>query len=357
MIRDYVPPQLGEIREKVLRGERPTVVVRTLLSWFLATYRTRSTVHEIDSTLRALGLTTEPYFNYTYLGATVTFVPSKPPSANGKESEGSESKVEAAESLVQSDAIATSVGLQVDPIYRIGRLAIANRPPVSVTPDATIKQAVTLMLSNDFSQLPVMTSEREVKGLFSWKSLGTRISQKLSCERVSDATDGHAEVSADASLFKAIALLQEHDCILVRDSTKKITGVITAYDISFTFGQLAEPFLVLGEIENHIRVLIGPAFSRDELADVRDPGDSARTIDTVEDLTFGEYLRLLENPDRWGKLRWEIDRVIFIKQLDEVRAIRNDVMHFDPEGVDEADLAKLRTFNGFLCVLSQGRNK
>jgi hypothetical protein len=213
------------------------------------------------------------------------------------------------------------------------------------------------MLKNDFSQLPVMTGEREVKGLFSWKSLGGRASQGQACNVVREAMDEHCEVSADDSLFRALPLIQEHDCILIRDSTKKITGIMTPYDISVTFGQLAEPFLVLSEIENHIRNLIRGKFAREELASVRDPGDPARKIDDVEDLTLGECMRLLENAERWKKLSLQIDRGIFIKELDEVRRIRNDVMHFDPEGTDESDLATLRKFAEFLRRLEKLRPK
>jgi len=43
--------------------------------------------------------------------------------------------------------------------------------------------------------------------------------------------------------------------------------------------------------------------------------------------------------------------------LEDVRLIRNDVMHFDPEGTDEADLKKLRDFVGFLQRLQEIRLK
>jgi hypothetical protein len=159
--------------------------------------------------------------------------------------------------------------------------------------------------------------------------------------------DSH-EVSTDDSLFGAISLIQRYDCVLVRDSTNRIVGILTPYDISATFGQLAEPFLVLGEIENHIRDLIRGRFTKDELALARDPGDPTRLVGDVTDLTFGEYMRLIENPERWGKLGLQIDRVLFIKDLDEIRRIRNDVMHFDPEGIDDRDLKTLRDHVGFL---------
>src|SRR5208283_215868 len=54
--------------------------------------------------------------------------------------------------------------IAADPTYRVGKLAAANRSPVSVKPDGSIAEATTLMLMNDFSQLPVMQSDVSVKG-------------------------------------------------------------------------------------------------------------------------------------------------------------------------------------------------
>lgn len=353
----HIPPQLRDIAEKVAQGERPNVSARTLLSWFYARYRTKDKIREIDWALETLKLRTEPHFNWTWLDGQVAFVAALEKSPADAPKPAQDQKT-LEDSLQQSDSVAAALETHIDPTYRIGRLEIANRTPVSIAPDSTIKQAVTLMLMHDFSQLPVMTSEREVKGIFSWKSLGSRASQGAACSFVHEAMERHCEVGADASLFDGIKLIQEHDCILIRDATtRKITGIMTPFDISVTFGQLAEPFLALGEIENHIRNLIRGKITSEELAAARDPGDTSRKIQGVDDLTFGEYMRLLENPSHWEKLRLEIDRVLFVKDLDEVRRIRNDVMHFDPEGTDEADLTRLRRFAEFLRRLERLRAK
>jgi hypothetical protein len=71
-------------------------------------------------------------------------------------------------------------------------------------------------------------------------------------------------------------------------------------------------------------------------------------VEAISDLSFGEYLRLLEKDDRWAKLGLSLDRKTFCNNLDEVRKIRNDVMHFDPDGVPTSDLEKLRDFARFL---------
>ncbi len=70
-------------------------------------------------------------------------------------------------------------------------------------------------------------------------------------------------------------------------------------------------------------------------------------------MTLGEYIRLLENPARWDKLGVPIDRKTFVAELERVREIRNDVMHFDPDPVAPEDLAVLQKFARFLGGLEE----
>ena len=75
--------------------------------------------------------------------------------------------------------------------------------------------------------------------------------------------------------------------------------------------------------------------------------DDERLIEGTADLTFGDYLRLLEKPERWCQLGLLIDRVTFTKHLDAVREIRNDVMHFDPDGLEPEHEATLKDLARF----------
>ena len=50
-------------------------------------------------------------------------------------------------------------------------------------------------------------------------------------------------------------------------------------------------------------------------------------------------------------MKLSVDRKIFVRNLDKVRRIRNDVMHFDPDGVSDDDLEALRKFTMFLQSL------
>ena len=62
----------------------------------------------------------------------------------------------------------------------------------------------------------------------------------------------------------------------------------------------------------------------------------------MADLTFGECVRLIEHPQIWGKLNLKIDRVVLTKLLEDVRKVRNDVMHFDPDPMTTDELATLK---------------
>jgi CBS domain-containing protein len=208
--------------------------------------------------------------------------------------------------------------------------------------------AVTIMLANHFSQLPVMTSERDVKGVISWESIGTRMSLGKGSTLVKDLMDSPQEIRAELSIFQAIPIIAEHQYVLVRGAENRITGILTSSDLNVQFQQLAEPFLQLGEIENQIRQLIGDKLSLSELVEARDPNDQNRVVDSVDDLSFGEYIRLIENPARWAKLTLPIDRKTLCSKIEAVRVIRNDVMHFDPDGIPPEDLEQLRDFAKFL---------
>jgi hypothetical protein len=143
----------------------------------------------------------------------------------------------------------------------------------------------------------------------------------------------------------------EHDYVLVRGSDQRIVGIVTTSDLSLQFQQMTEPFLLLGEIENHIRRLIASHFDQAELAAAKDSTAGPRQVETAADLTFGEYKRLLEEPSRWDRLGLHVDRVLFNRLLDRVREIRNDVVHFDPDGIPNDDLQVLRDFARFLRAL------
>ena len=62
----------------------------------------------------------------------------------------------------------------------------------------------------------------------------------------------------------------------------------------------------------------------------------------------------MENPKQWERIGLKsVDRTLFIQSLQEVREIRNDIMHIDPEGIDDASRAKLKAMGDYLTKLAK----
>jgi CBS domain-containing protein len=327
-------------------GTTEPVTVRTFLGWFGIQRRGYYKVRTLRSALKKSGLVTVPDFEGEYIDGLVRF----------------ELATDAAEGVAEAPAEPSPAapvvagGVADDPTYRIGKLPAANTSLVSVKPESPLQEATSLMMSKHYSQLPVMQSEFGVKGVISWRSIGTRTALSAGGALAKDFMEEPVIVSSDASLFSVIDTIVEREYALVKaPNTGRITGIVTTTDLSLQFRQLGEPFLLLGEIENHVRSLIDGVFTLAELREAVDPGDTSREIESVADLTFGEYLRLLEKPANWDKLSLTIDRVVFVAELDRIREIRNDVMHFDPDPLAEADLSALRSFSRFLQTVMSVR--
>ena len=343
--------RLTQVREALDRGDAPPrITVRSFLGWFFAMRRGHWIVHDIRMQLERAGIVTVPDFESAYIDSEITFAIASAPAPAGEESSGNATVVADAVLVTEPEPGIVSIGIG-DPTYRLTKLAAANRAPLWVAPDRPLTDAVTLMLANDYSQLPVMTNERTVKGIISWKSIGARWALERGGDAVRDFMDDAFEIGADRSLFSALPTIVDQGYVLVRDSANRVAGIVTTSDLSAQFQQLAEPFLLLGEIENHVRRLIDGRFTKEELGEAKDPADVSREIANVVNLTFGEYIRLLQDPGKWAKLGITLERTIFLKELDAVRKVRNEVMHFDPDPLPAENLATLRRFARFLQTL------
>lgn len=239
-----------------------------------------------------------------------------------------------------------------DPTPRLSLLKAANlnginkeavdSTLISVNRQTKLTEAITLMFRYGYSQLPILSGRSGVDGIVSWRSIGKALALGKTCETVSDCKEKVEVLESTEPLFSAVKVILEKEVVLVRQKDSTISGIVTATDIGEQFIALAEPFLIIEQIENQIRRLLHHRYDMEQLVKSVNPNDSERTIETLSDLSFGEYVRIIENPKNFEKLNLNIDRSLLVKQLDDVRKIRNDVMHFDPDGVSEEGLDLLR---------------
>lgn len=347
-----IPDKLNEIKNKLDQNETvDPVSVRTLLSWFWDSQRRGwFVVYSIRQALGELGLETFPDFNNVYIDSPIEFRKiSKTPIAESTNKDEDISSIKSENNLNRNINDVLDID---DPTFRISRLEAANKNLIFVKPDADVSEAITLMMTHDYSQLPVMQQpKRDLKGVISWRSIGQKLSVGQNSSLVRELMEPNFQlISSETSLFKALPVIIEHDYILVQNNSKEICGIVTASDLSLQFKQLTEPFLLVGEIENHLRQIL-IKLDKTDLEKGKDEKDVERQIETVADLTVGEYIRLFQNPEIWKKLKIIIDRKTFCEQLEKVREIRNNIMHFDPDGLVYENIEDLRNFVRLLQTL------
>jgi hypothetical protein len=241
----------------------------------------------------------------------------------------------------------SSVMAPGDPVRRISSMASANRGVARVLLSDPLQVATTLMRFEGFSQLAIMQSEREVRGIISWESIAKRSMLQPEPKLVSDCRVDAQVIDADGSLFEALPTIEKFDYVLVRSKEKKITGIVTASDLAVELRSLSYPFMSIGTIEGLIRRKLHPQITVTDLA-LLEEHSKARIESDVSAMTFGENVRLLERDDIWTRLNVDIDKTQFTKRLLIIRDIRNDVMHFNPDPLGPSQKRELDQMEDFL---------
>ena len=325
------------------------VTIRTFLSWFEMQRRTSANVEYINKQLSMAGIRTVPDYLDIWVDTPIAF--ELIGNSQSKSLEQDKEKKLDPESKNIDGGIILEAKSADDPSFRIGKIESANNIPVSVKPNASLNEAITLMVARNFSQLPVMTTDREVKGVISWESVGKRKVTNVSGSEVQHYMDEAHEISASASLFAGIKIILEHGYVLIRSNDKKITGIVTSTDITHQFEETSTPFLLLAEIENNLRSLIDAKLKKEDIIKACGEEYIPKEFSSISQLSFGNYVRILENDENWKKLSIHLDRATFCAELSEVNEIRNDVMHFDPDPLTEKNLSTLRNVAKMLDLL------
>lgn len=242
-----------------------------------------------------------------------------------------------------------------DPVKRIGLLKAANTKPATIDNCDNLDKAITLMMMNDYSQLPVMGGPRKIVGYISWETIGEARSRGVNTNEVKDYKRESVRIfKRDMPLISAIREIYNNGFIVVVENDGTPCGIVTTADISSQFLTWTEPFVLLEQIENQVRQLLDEKILLEDLKSICQ--EEGRDVNAVDDLTFGEYQRLFENPKHWDRIGLKsVDKALFVQMFEEVRSIRNDVMHFDPEGIDESSRDKLKSMASFLDKMVIGK--
>jgi CBS domain-containing protein len=283
-----------------------SVSVRRLIAYWGSAARGYRVVAKIRSELKAAGLTTQPDFAKGHIDSHVLFVPLGAPT--GEPSEADEAEVGL---LVRS-------------------LQASTQGVTSVTPQASIGEARALMMLNDYSQLAVLSGPRSLRGAVSWESIAKSSASRDQIQ-LRDAIVPATLVRLSDALLPRLPTIAEVGYVFVQEPDNTLAGIITAADITLEFGSLAGPYFLLGEIERRLRRILDRHFSLDDFVGARAPQGETREVAAVDDLSLGEVARVLQPEGHWNRLGWHLERSTFLKTLDRIREVRNDLMHFSPD--------------------------
>ncbi|XVQ86495.1 CBS domain-containing protein [Microbispora siamensis] len=298
------------------------LTVRELLTKWDVKIRNFNTVPRIRADLVNAGLTCDPPFDDVDLNTTVC-ISSKETVAGQDETDESELSFPHAALLVRD-------------------IPSANREVVSVPPDATLAQARAMMMSHGYSQLPVITDGGVLIGTVSWERIG-HIQVSMPNAELADVIDPHPNiVKLNEELLKKIPTIYDAGFVLVRNHEEDICGIVTTADLTEQFRLLAEPFFLVGEIERRLRRCIERVFSPADLQCV------GKSITSVNNMTFGQYVRFLRTDGIWPRLGWQIDCKLFTEQLDHIRQVRNEIMHFRPDPLTLKQRESLSKFTNWM---------
>jgi CBS domain-containing protein len=208
-----------------------------------------------------------------------------------------------------------------------------ERELVGVGLDTPLCEVETVMVMRDFSQVPVLNkTRRELYGTVSWKTLARwPHSRKDSTAKEAMVKGDHVAPSND-DLLQHIGAIIANDYIYIRSPDKVLVAILTATDLADNFLKTAGSFIQIGEIEQRLRTLVN-RLSLPTLKAAKLPGDQ-REISGAADLTFGQYVAILEKQVNWDKVGLDFDRATVVKNLLAINQIRNDVMHFRPRPLE-----------------------
>ena len=337
---------LSSVKEAAESGSPHRMTVRELINIWGARGRDFEVNERVDADLGNNGMTTTPDFRAVTLDDTVAIVLTTQVATGEVALEGvGEISANAtvsspAEVTEHDDESAWDHGLT------IGNLASASRKVCEVAPDATFEEAITLMLTTDYSQLAVMTSPRDLKGAVSWKSIARARNAKPAA-RLSAAIIKASDVPYTADLISLLPVIQSQEFVFVRGPDRTVTGIVTLADVVEAYGQMASPFFMIGRIDQSLRRIIEATFPMRTITPLCNR-DSLRDLSTCDQLTMGDYQRILENPDCWTKLDWSLDRKTFCARLEEIAQVRNNLMHFNSDPLPDDVVSMLQNFINLL---------
>lgn len=196
---------------------------------------------------------------------------------------------------------------------------------VAVSEDATVREAVELMLANDYHQLPVLGAAGRPRGIVSVYSL-TRVSSfmelPMSQLPLYTAIEPAPHFRLDDDVSEVLVALKTYYVVLVVNHAGELVGLVTPYDALEFFRRSTEDEMVVREIEVVVRKCL----------EAVDRVDKLEVSESTRRPSLNDYIQRLTSERTWSKLGgpMALTREQATKLLDAARQTRNALAHLNP---------------------------
>ncbi len=265
--------------------------------------------------------------------------------------------------VLDKSAATKELDLASELFHRINRVIPQNQVVLSVPPNCPVREAVSLMKKNGYSQVPVVKND-EVLGIFSFRSFA-KGAASLTLEDCTKQRCAPGDLSVDEfmeqfefarvtdEMVRVFDAMDRDNGVLI-GSPDRLVGVLTPMDFLRYLYQVASPFVMVSEIELALRALIRAALSEEQIVVAAKRslasgyGSEEKVPMTLEDMSFDNYRSMVAHGDNWVDLEpvFGGTRTRTSAKLKEIGAIRNDLFHFKREIIvlDHETLASHRNW-------------
>lgn len=225
-------------------------------------------------------------------------------------------------------------------LFPIKQLLEDKKKPLCVSRDITVRDALTLMVENDYSQLPIVDEDGRLSGIITDQVINSTYFHtdgaiSLLDLPVVDCQTGPVTLEPGSDIFEALDRMERVYAIVVVEDGKPV-GILTDYDTTHFFRELTEGLILVEDIEVSLRQYIDTAFPSENELNIAlinafgalkdDPEVPKRLFDQ---LTFGASLHLITNENNWEIFEGVFGSIeLFGHLMNQVRQIRNQLVHF-----------------------------
>jgi hypothetical protein len=223
----------------------------------------------------------------------------------------------------------------------VSQLVPDDQDMVTVVVGTTAGSALDLMEERGFDQVPVTTAGGRVVGAFTYRSFASgarfirRQDDPLSAP-VDDLIEDLQFARPSQDVSDVLGFLEACGAVLIGDEDR-LLAIVTCADLSRFLWERTRPFVLLRDIELGVRDLMRSSCAAGQIAALISaglPSESDRSGLSLEDLTLGELLSVLLQPESFGRFfrsGFGANRELVRATLTPVIDIRNKEFHFRDE--------------------------